>query len=119
MFRYLHNPNLTSHFLRGIVSKCLRKYSDCYGGSKKCCVPPTCCGTPKIKVTICGACGHLGQTLAFLLKQSPLVDLLSLYDMDETFGLAMDLSHIDTRCRVQAYSGCCEIMDSLIVSDEV
>lgn len=113
MFRNLWNQNLTSHLIRGIARRCRRKFSDRCGKASKCCNPP------KIKVTVCGACGQLGQTVAFLLKQSPLVEVLSLYDMDDTVGLAMDLSHIDTRCRVQAYAGCCEIMDSLIDSQVV
>lgn len=114
MFRNSFNQNLTSCLIRPFARKCLRKFSECFFPAKSC--PPTpCCDPCKIKVTICGANGQLGQAMAFLLKQSPLVDVLSLYDMDDTVGTAMDLSHIDTRCRVEAYSGCCEIMDALNV----
>lgn len=117
MFRISSNQNLTSYLIRPLARKCLRKFSECCSPSK--CPPPPCCEPCKIKVTICGANGQLGQALAFLLKQSPLIDVLSLYDMEGTVGVGMDLSHVDTRCRVEAYAGCCEVMDALINSSVV
>lgn len=52
-----------------------------------------------------GASGGIGQPLALLLKQSPLVSELSLYDIVNTPGVAADLSHIETRSKVTGYTG--------------
>ncbi|CRK99511.1 CLUMA_CG012830, isoform A [Clunio marinus] len=49
-----------------------------------------------VKVVVCGASGGIGQPLSLLLKNSPLVSELSLYDIVHTPGVAADLSHIDT-----------------------
>nr|CAD7202507.1 unnamed protein product [Timema douglasi] len=60
----------------------------------------------RIKVTIIGAGGRFGQTAALLLKQSPRVDVLAMYDnSDINCGTALDLAHVDTKCRVMAYCG--------------
>nr|CAD7576088.1 unnamed protein product [Timema californicum] len=60
----------------------------------------------RIKVTIIGAGGRFGQTTALLLKQSPRVDVLAMYDnSDINCGTALDLAHVDTKCRVMAYCG--------------
>nr|CAD7428319.1 unnamed protein product [Timema monikensis] len=60
----------------------------------------------RIKVTIIGAGGRFGQTAALLLKQSPRVDILAMYDnSDINCGTALDLAHVDTKCRVMAYCG--------------
>lgn len=40
-----------------------------------------------------------------LLKQSPLVTQLSLYDIVHTPGVAADLSHIDTASKVEGFNG--------------
>lgn len=40
-----------------------------------------------------------------LLKQSPLVSQLSLYDIANTPGVAADLSHINSRAQVKGYQG--------------
>nr|XP_012420795.1 PREDICTED: malate dehydrogenase, mitochondrial-like isoform X1 [Odobenus rosmarus divergens] len=48
------------------------------------------------KVAVPGASGGIGQPLA-LLKNSPLVSGLTLYDIAHTPGVAADLSHIETR----------------------
>lgn len=119
MFRSILNPKLTSNivdtFLRGGLIT-LARGTACH----RC--PPSvtdyCCltGEKKIKVTICGANGHVGQIIGFLLKQSPLINTLALYDIESTIGVAMDISHIDTRCRIQAYTGCYELTDALVVS---
>lgn len=58
-----------------------------------------------MKVAVCGASGGIGQPLSLLLKQSPLVTQLSLYDIVHTPGVAADLSHIDTPARVQGFNG--------------
>lgn len=60
-----------------------------------------------------GASGGIGQPLSLLLKQSPLVSELSLYDIVNTPGVAADLSHIDTPAKVKAYTGPEQLKDSL------
>lgn len=60
-----------------------------------------------------GASGGIGQPLALLLKQSPLVTELSLYDIVNTPGVAADLSHIDTPSKVTGYVGPTQLKDSL------
>uniref|UniRef100_A0A0V0G3N9 Malate dehydrogenase n=1 Tax=Triatoma dimidiata TaxID=72491 RepID=A0A0V0G3N9_TRIDM len=58
-----------------------------------------------VKVAVCGASGGIGQPLSLLLKQSPLVTKLSLYDIVHTPGVAADLSHIDTTSETVGYNG--------------
>uniref|UniRef100_U5EL58 Malate dehydrogenase, mitochondrial n=1 Tax=Corethrella appendiculata TaxID=1370023 RepID=U5EL58_9DIPT len=58
-----------------------------------------------VKVAVCGASGGIGQPLSLLLKQSPLVTELSLYDIVHTPGVAADLSHIETKSKVTGYNG--------------
>lgn len=48
-----------------------------------------------------GASGGIGQPLSLLLKNSPLVSRLTLYDIAHTPGVAADLSHIETRANVK------------------
>lgn len=55
-----------------------------------------------MKVAVAGASGGIGQPLSLLLKQSPLVSELSLYDIVHTPGVAADLSHIDSPAKVTA-----------------
>jgi len=58
------------------------------------------------KVTVVGAAGGIGQPLSLLLKQSPLVTELRLYDVAPiTPGVAADLSHIDTPAKVIGFGG--------------
>uniref|UniRef100_A0AAZ3P213 Malate dehydrogenase n=1 Tax=Oncorhynchus tshawytscha TaxID=74940 RepID=A0AAZ3P213_ONCTS len=47
----------------------------------------------------------IGQPLSLLLKNSPLVGELSLFDIAHTPGVAADLSHIETRAHVTGYMG--------------
>ncbi|XP_073956850.1 malate dehydrogenase, mitochondrial-like [Choristoneura fumiferana] len=70
----------------------------------------TSCG---MKVTICGAGGNTGQPLALLLKQCPLLDEIALYDQCPTCGFGMELSHVDTKCKVSSYSGRHMLCDAL------
>jgi len=65
------------------------------------------------KVAVMGASGGIGQPLSLLLKQSPLVDHLSLYDIQHTKGVGADLSHIETKARVNAYVGQEQLHESL------
>lgn len=46
------------------------------------------------RVAVLGAAGGIGQPLSLLLKRSPLVTHLSLYDVVGSAGVAADLSHI-------------------------
>ncbi|XP_063535995.1 malate dehydrogenase, mitochondrial-like [Cydia strobilella] len=78
------------------------------------------CGCPRystcpagMKVTICGAAGCTGQPLALLLKQCPLLDEVALYDQCATCGFGMELSHVDTKCKVSSYSGRHMLCDAL------
>ncbi|CAL7939143.1 unnamed protein product [Xylocopa violacea] len=65
------------------------------------------------KVAVLGASGGIGQPLSLLMKQSPLVTELSLYDIVNTPGVAADLSHIDTVAKVKGYTGPNELKDAL------
>uniref|UniRef100_A0A1B6FAK0 Malate dehydrogenase n=1 Tax=Cuerna arida TaxID=1464854 RepID=A0A1B6FAK0_9HEMI len=57
------------------------------------------------KVAVLGASGGIGQPLSMLLKQSPYLSQLSLYDIANTPGVAADLSHIDTPTEVRGFMG--------------
>ncbi|KAH0292096.1 malate dehydrogenase [Aureobasidium namibiae CBS 147.97] len=56
-----------------------------------------------VKVVVAGASGGIGQPLSLLMKSSPLVSELSLYDVVNTPGVAADLSHISTPAKVQGF----------------
>ncbi|KAM5347584.1 hypothetical protein ACJ41O_007408 [Fusarium nematophilum] len=56
-----------------------------------------------VKVAVLGASGQIGQPLSLLLKSSPLVTDLRLYDVVHAVGVATDLSHIDTPASVKGY----------------
>jgi len=58
------------------------------------------------KVCVVGAAGGIGQPLSLLLKNSPLVTQLSLFDLAPvTPGVAADLSHICTPAQVTGHVG--------------
>jgi len=67
-----------------------------------------------VKVTVMGASGGIGQPLSLLIKQSPLVTQLSLYDIVGTVGVAADLSHIETKAKVTGYTGPDQLEESLV-----
>uniref|UniRef100_A0A6Q2YMI3 Malate dehydrogenase n=1 Tax=Esox lucius TaxID=8010 RepID=A0A6Q2YMI3_ESOLU len=69
--------------------------------------------------TVLGASGGIGQPLSLLLKNSPLVGELSLFDIAHTPGVAADLSHIETRARVTGYMGPDQLNDALKGCDVV
>jgi len=52
------------------------------------------------KVAVLGAAGGIGQPLSMLMKLSPNVTELSLYDIVGTPGVAADLSHIPSSASV-------------------
>jgi malate dehydrogenase len=54
------------------------------------------------KVAILGAAGGIGQPLSLLIKMSPLVSDLRLYDIANVKGVAADLSHCNTPAQVLA-----------------
>ncbi|CAG9944547.1 unnamed protein product, partial [Clonostachys rosea f. rosea IK726] len=56
-----------------------------------------------VKAVVAGASGGIGQPLSLLLKGSPLIDELSLYDVVNTPGVAADLSHISSPAVVTGY----------------
>lgn len=68
-----------------------------------------------MKVAVLGAAGKVGQPLSLLLKQSTLIDELALMDVKGTCGLGLELGHIDTKCRVYAYTGFSNIKECLTV----
>nr|XP_012422425.1 PREDICTED: malate dehydrogenase, mitochondrial-like isoform X2 [Odobenus rosmarus divergens] len=71
------------------------------------------------KVAVLGASGGIGQPLALLLKNSPLVSRLTLYDIAHRPGVAADLSHIETRATVKGYLGPEQLPDCLKGCDVV
>jgi malate dehydrogenase len=56
------------------------------------------------KVAVLGAAGGIGQPLSLLFKLSPEVAELACYDVVNAPGVAADLSHIPTKCRVYGAS---------------
>ncbi|KAK6629853.1 hypothetical protein RUM43_003674 [Polyplax serrata] len=79
---------------------------------------PIPCDYSKVdKVTICGALNPLGQYLAFLLKRQEIIREIALYDDCNVRGLALDLEHMNTKCRVKPNSGECALKDALRHSD--
>jgi len=64
-------------------------------------------------VAVMGASGGIGQPMSLLLKNSPLVTKLSLYDIVHTPGVAADLSHIDSPAVVSAFVGAEQLEASL------
>ncbi|PNJ85514.1 MDH2 isoform 6 [Pongo abelii] len=71
------------------------------------------------KVAVLGASGGIGQPLSLLLKNSPLVSRLTLYDIAHTPGVAADLSHIETKAAVKGYLGPEQLPDCLKGCDVV
>ncbi|XP_075709102.1 malate dehydrogenase, mitochondrial [Rhinoderma darwinii] len=71
------------------------------------------------RVAVLGASGGIGQPLSLLLKNSPLISNLSLYDIAHTPGVAADLSHIETRAKVTGYIGAEQLAESLKGADVV
>lgn len=65
------------------------------------------------KVAILGAAGGIGQPLSLLIKMSPLVSALHLYDIANVKGVAADLSHCNTPSQVLDFTGQSELADCL------
>lgn len=72
------------------------------------------------KVVVAGAAGGIGQPLALLLKQNPLVTRLALYDIAPvTPGVAADLSHVNTPAKVSGHKGPEELSAAIKDADVV
>ncbi|XP_008783996.1 malate dehydrogenase, chloroplastic [Phoenix dactylifera] len=71
------------------------------------------------KVAILGAAGGIGQPLALLIKMSPLVSDLHLYDIANVKGVAADLSHCNTPSQVLDFTGPSELANCLKGMDVV
>jgi len=71
------------------------------------------------KVCVLGAAGGIGQPLSLLLKNSPLISHLSLFDIAHTPGVAADLSHIETRAKVTGHMGPSELEACVTGADMV
>lgn len=63
------------------------------------------------KIAVLGASGGIGQPLSLLLKASPMISHLALYDVANTAGVAADLSHINTKARLTAHQGLDQLAD--------
>jgi len=71
-------------------------------------------------VCVVGAAGGIGQPLSLLMKSSPLVTKLSLYDLAPvTPGVACDLSHINTGAKVTGFTGADQLEASMAGADLV
>lgn len=62
----------------------------------------------RFKVCVCGAAGGIGQPLSLLMALDERVSELSVFDLSvsavPSAGVAADLGHIETLCKVVAYS---------------
>ncbi|MED6171285.1 hypothetical protein PIB30_039357 [Stylosanthes scabra] len=65
------------------------------------------------RVAVLGAAGGIGQPLALLIKMSPLVSDLHLYDIANVKGVAADLSHCNTPSQVKDFTGASELANCL------
>ncbi|CAL0325778.1 unnamed protein product [Lupinus luteus] len=65
------------------------------------------------KVAVLGAAGGIGQPLSLLIKMSPLISDLHLYDIANVKGVAADLSHCNTPSRVKDFTGASELASCL------
>ncbi|KAG0470132.1 hypothetical protein HPP92_016227 [Vanilla planifolia] len=65
------------------------------------------------KVAVLGAAGGIGQPLGLLIKMSPLVSHLNLYDIANVKGVAADLSHCNTPSQVIGFTGASELANCL------
>ncbi|KAL3267573.1 hypothetical protein HHI36_011691 [Cryptolaemus montrouzieri] len=61
----------------------------------------------------------MGEVLALMLKQNPMIQELRLYDDRDTIGIGMDLDDIDTSARIIAFSGEDFLRDALKGTDIV
>jgi len=76
-------------------------------------------GQNNAKVAVMGASGGIGQPMSLLMKNSPLISHLALYDIAHTPGVAADLSHIETKAKVTGHMGPDQLKDCLTGCDVV
>jgi len=61
----------------------------------------------ELKVCVCGGAGGIGQPLSLLMAMDSNVSELSVFDLNIAMvppeGVAADLSHIETKCKVKGY----------------
>lgn len=74
---------------------------------------------PERKVAVLGAAGGIGQSLSMLMKMSPNVTTLALYDVMGTPGVAADVSHMNTKAVTTGYTGADELAAALKDADVV
>ena len=72
-----------------------------------------------VKVSVLGAAGGIGQPLSLLLKMNDSITELALYDIVNSPGVAVDLSHISTPALVKGYKGDADLAASLAGSQIV
>ena len=60
---------------------------------------------PGFTVAVLGAAGGIGQPLSLLLKRTPLVEHLHLYDIANVAGVAADVSHVNSDATVRGFTG--------------
>uniref|UniRef100_A0A0C9RRM8 malate dehydrogenase n=1 Tax=Wollemia nobilis TaxID=56998 RepID=A0A0C9RRM8_9CONI len=65
------------------------------------------------KVAVLGAAGGIGQPLSLLIKMSPLISGLNLYDIANVKGVAADLSHCNSPAQVLDFTGPAELANCL------
>ncbi|KAJ2455489.1 hypothetical protein EV183_000821 [Coemansia sp. RSA 2336] len=58
-----------------------------------------------VSVAVLGAAGRIGQPLSLLLKLTPGIARLNLYDIVNVSGVATDIAHINTNTKVQSFIG--------------
>ncbi|KAJ2149068.1 hypothetical protein IW142_000437 [Coemansia sp. RSA 564] len=66
-----------------------------------------------VAVAVIGAAGGIGQPLSLLLKLTPGISRLSLYDIVNMPGVATDISHINTNSSVEFYVGQSQLSNAL------
>lgn len=69
--------------------------------------------TRGLKVAVVGAAGAVGQPLALLLKMNTQISSLALHDVVPLKGVALDLSHICTSPKVEAFEGTSQLVGAL------
>ncbi|KAK6346662.1 Malate dehydrogenase, cytoplasmic, variant 2 [Orbilia brochopaga] len=71
------------------------------------------------KVAVLGASGGIGQPLSLLLKLSPKVTELALYDVRGAPGVAADISHVNTHSVVKGYTPAPENLAEAVKDAEI
>lgn len=76
------------------------------------------CFQTYFRVTILGSAGAVGQSLGVILKYSPDITAINLYDVCKVnCGVATDLSHIETLSSIFGFTGPDLLPNALIGAD--